>query len=145
MIFCHFKHFNKVFSGEGQNKSSDSFLLPIWKKTQKWRNVFFSSNDWFDLCKRKTWKSAKSDFAWWIFKNIKRIDEYLVSRYLWQCIQNCLYTCFCSISWRQGGSSVFREEKKLAHDEFSDQLPEQENEMLLRENKRLRSFLYKTI
>lgn len=41
--------------------------------------------------------------------------------------------------------SVFREEKKLAHDEFSDQLPEQENEMLLRENKRLRSFLYKTI
>lgn len=32
--------------------------------------------------------------------------------------------------------SVFREEKKLAHDEFSDQLPEQENEMLLRENKR---------
>lgn len=40
--------------------------------------------------------------------------------------------------------SVFREEKKLAHDELSDELPEQEIEMLLRENKRLRSFLYKT-
>lgn len=64
----------------------------------------FSFPVMIDLCKRKTWKSAKSDFAWWIFKNIKRIDEYLVSRYLCQCIQNCLYTCFCSISWRQDGS-----------------------------------------
>lgn len=164
MIFCHFKHFNKVFSGEGQNKSSDSFAANLKKLKNE---EMFSFPVMIDLiCANERLERAQNLILRDGFSNILK-----ESMNIWfQDTYDNAYKSVCILVFAAflGGKvalsdfkspitgplfdkiyneykySVFREEKNLAHDGFSDQLPEQEIEMLLRENKRLRSFLYKT-
>lgn len=159
MILCHFKHFNlKVNSDRGQNKSRDNFAANLTKLRNEWN---FSFPVMIDLIcalelERAQQRILMNGFSY-VLQNF--FDKWLEEGDINQKRSFCILVFAAFLGGRVSLTdfkcpitgplfdkvcSKYRCSLHAGNESIQDKSPDQEIEMLLGENKQLRSCLYQT-